>query len=133
MTSYDQRNEKVNIEEISHLNDQEQAETITDKFSSIPNQYLPLKTEDINVPPFSDEEIPQFEPAQIWFLLAKLKTNKAIVPGDFPPKLIKMFAAYLAEPLTDIINASIKRGEYPRSAHLSHKNTHHKILQKSEI
>ena len=114
MTSYDQRNEKVNIEEISHLNDQEQAETITDKFSSIPNQYLPLKTEDINVPPFSDEEIPQFEPAQIWFLLAKLKTNKAIVPGDFPPKLIKMFAAYLAEPLTDIINASIKWVEYPR-------------------
>ena len=36
------------------------------------------------------------------------------MPGDFPPKLIKMFAAYLAEPLTDIINTSIRRGEYPK-------------------
>ena len=34
------------------------------------------------------------------------------MPGDFPPKLIKHFA-YLAEPLTSIYNASIKRGEYP--------------------
>ena len=40
--------------------------------------------------------------------------NKATVPGDFPPKLIKMFAAYLAEPLTDIINTSVRRGEFPR-------------------
>ena len=33
--------------------------------------------------------------------------------GDFPAKLIKQFAAYLAEPLTHIYNTSIKRGEYP--------------------
>ena len=46
--------------------------------------------------------------------MARVKTNKATVLGDFPPKLIKMFAAYLAEPLTDIINASVRRGEYPR-------------------
>ena len=36
------------------------------------------------------------------------------VPGDFPAKLIKHFAAYLAEPLTDILNTSIRRGEYPK-------------------
>ena len=47
-------------------------------------------------------------------LLFKLKTNKATVPEDFPVKLIKMFAAYLAEPLTDIINTSVRRGEYPQ-------------------
>ena len=44
----------------------------------------------------------------------QLKTNKATVPGDFPAKLIQQFAAYLAEPLTDIINVSIRRGEYPQ-------------------
>ena len=32
--------------------------------------------------------------------------------GDLPAKLIKEFAAYLAEPLTDIINTSLRRGEY---------------------
>ena len=34
--------------------------------------------------------------------------------GDFPARLIKQFAAYLAEPLTDIYNTGMKRGEYPR-------------------
>ena len=62
---------------------------------------------------FSKDEIPQFEPARVWQLLAKLKTNKATPPGDFPVMLSKMFAAYLAEPLCDIINTSIRRGEYP--------------------
>ena len=44
----------------------------------------------------------------------KIKTNKATVKGDIPAKLIKEFAAYLAEPFTDIINASLSRGEYPQ-------------------
>ena len=34
--------------------------------------------------------------------------------GDVPAKLIKEFAAYLAEPLTDILNTSVGRGEYPK-------------------
>ena len=34
--------------------------------------------------------------------------------GDFPAKLIKEFAAYLAEPLADILNTSVRRGEYPK-------------------
>ena len=114
ITSYDQQSGKINIDEIRHLSDQEQAELIADKFTSIPNQYDALKTEDISVPPFSAAEIPQFEPARVWLLLSQLKTNTAAVPGDFPPKLSKMFAAYLAEPLTDIINTSIRRGEYPK-------------------
>ena len=46
--------------------------------------------------------------------MVKLKANKATVPGDFPPKLTKIFAAYIAEPLTDVINTSIRRGEYPQ-------------------
>jgi hypothetical protein len=87
---------------------------IADKFASIPNEYQLLKTEDVFVPPFSPEDVPQFEPSRVWLLLSQLKTNKATVPGDFPAKLTKMFAAYLAEPLTDIINTSVKRGEYPQ-------------------
>ena len=59
-------------------------------------------------------EIPQFLPAQVWFALSRIKTNKATVPGDFPARLIKQFAAYLADPLTDIFNTGMKRGEYPR-------------------
>jgi hypothetical protein len=46
--------------------------------------------------------------------MTQIKTNKATVPGDFPARLIKHFAAYLAEPFTDIVNTGIRRGEYPR-------------------
>ena len=114
ITSHDQMNQQINIEEISHLPDQEQAEIIADKFSSIPNLYQPLKTEDVSVPPFSAKDVPQFKPSQVWLLLTQLKTNKSTVPGDFPAKLIKQFAAYIAEPLADIINTSVRWGEYPK-------------------
>ena len=50
----------------------------------------------------------------MWLLLSQLKTNKSTPPGDFPVKLSKMFAAYLAEPLCDVINTSVRRGEYPK-------------------
>ena len=45
--------------------------------------------------------------------LLQLETNKSTVQGDFPAKLTKQFAAYLAEPLTDIYNTTLRRGEYP--------------------
>ena len=114
LTSFDRKGEQTNISDISHLPDQEQPEIIADKFSSIPNLYDPLNTEEISIPVFTQDDIPQFLPHQVWLFLAKIKTNKATVPGDFPPNLIKMFAAYLAEPLTDIINTSVRRGEFPR-------------------
>ena len=49
----------------------------------------------------------------MWFALTRLDASKSTVPGDFPAKLSKIFAAYLAEPLTDIFNTGLKRGEYP--------------------
>ena len=78
--------------------EQEQAERIAEKFAGIQNEYSPLKTEDIKVPKFSEDDIPQFLPSQVWLIMSKLQTNKATVPGDFPGTLIKLFAAYLAEP-----------------------------------
>ena len=115
ISSFDQmKNDQVSVDELNHLPDQQQAEKIAEKFASIQNLYDPLKTEDISVPPFTDKDIPQFHPAQVWFVLSRVNTNKATVPGDFPARLIKQFAAYLAEPLSDIFNTSKKRGEYPR-------------------
>ena len=71
-------------------------------------------TDDISIPSFEESDIPQFHPARVWFALSRMSTNKATVAGDFPAKLIKHFAAYLAEPLTNVYNTSLKRGEYPR-------------------
>ena len=72
-----------------------------------------MKTDDIKVPSFKPEDVPQFHPSQVWLHLTKLRTNRATVKGDIPARLIKEFAAYLAEPLTDIVNTSLMRGEYP--------------------
>ena len=57
ITSNDQMNKQVNIDEISHLSDQQQAEIIADKFSAIPNSYQPLKNEDVQIPPFCEDDI----------------------------------------------------------------------------
>ena len=73
-----------------------------------------MKTQDIQIPEFEKSDIPVFKVAQVWFALTKIKTNKSTVSGDFPAKLIKIFAAYLADPFTNLINASIAQGRYPQ-------------------
>ena len=65
------------------------------------------------MPHFEEKEIPQFHPSQVWFALSRLDVKQSTVQGDFPARLIKLFAAYLAEPLTDIYNCGLRRGEYP--------------------
>ena len=49
----------------------------------------------------------------MWKKLACIKINTSTREGDAPAKLYKIFAAYLAEPLTSILNCSIKTGQYP--------------------
>ena len=113
LTGFDQKSQNNIIQEINNLSNDEQTEKIADYFSSIPNEYEALENEDIIVPPYKEDDIPQFHPSQVWIELTKVKTNKTTVPGDLPAKLIKKIAVYLAEPLTDIVNSGIKRGEYP--------------------
>ena len=55
----------VQVDEISHLSDQEQAEAIADSFSEISNEYEHVKKDDIFIPPFSKSAIPQFTPQTI--------------------------------------------------------------------
>ena len=114
LSNYDQKSEKIIISEINQKTDQEQVEAIADYFSSIPNEYEPLKNDDIKIPFFSPDQNLQFHPSQVWLHLSKIKTIKATVKGDLPAKLVKEYAAYLAEPFTEIINSSLKRGEYPQ-------------------
>ena len=102
------------VDEISHLPAQTQAELIAEQFSSIPNEYNALKKEDIRIPPYSTDEVPQFLPAQVWFALSRIHTNKATVDGDIPAAIIKKFAAYFCEPLTHMLNNCMSTGVYPK-------------------
>ena len=109
-----QKDDQPIVEELSHLSDRDQAEQIAAQFAAIQNEYDDLKTDDISVPHFEAGDVPVFSSAQVWFALSKLNANKATVSGDFPARLIKHFAAYLADPLADILNTSVRRGEYPK-------------------
>ena len=114
MTSHDQHKyEKVIIPDINHLSDMEQAQKLGEHFSTIPNEYDQLKYEDIKIPPINQQDIPQFQPVQIWMILTQLKTNKSTIQGDIPAIIFKKFAAYLAEPLSHVYNSSLMLGEYP--------------------
>ena len=115
LCSYDQKkSEPVVVESIKHLSEQEQAEKIADKFSKVSQEYEALKTEDIKVPHFDPSTVPCFTPDQVRKHLEKVKTNKAVPPGDVPPLLIKQFAAQLSVPFCHIINTSIKMGAWSR-------------------
>ena len=72
-----------------------------------------MKKEDIEIPPISEEDIPQFQPVQIWMLLTQLKAKKSTVKGDIPVKILKEFAANISEPLTHVYNSSLLQGKYP--------------------
>ena len=114
ISNYDQtKSEILQVDEISHLSDQEQAEAIADSFSAISNEYEPVNRSKIKVPSFSASTVPQFTPAQVRKYLESIKTNKATAPGDIPAKVIKEFAQYLCVPFADVINTGLAVGHWP--------------------
>ena len=59
MTSHDQHKvEKIIIQDINHLSDEEQANKLADHFSEIPNSYDQLKKEDIEIGNLSTKKNP---------------------------------------------------------------------------
>ena len=115
ITNYDQgRSETVQVDEISHLPDQDQAEAIADSFSAISNEYEPIKKGEIQIPSFEKSSIPQFALHKIRKYLQGIKTNKSTAPGDIPAKVIKEFALFLCVPMADIINTGLRVGHWPK-------------------
>ena len=115
ISSYDQhKTEKINIESIKHLSSKEQCELIADKFSKISQEYDPLVTSDIKLEHFEAPDVPKFSPKEVQNELEQIKTNKATPPGDIPPKLVKIFPSFLSIPLCDILNTTIRMGEWSK-------------------
>ena len=113
LCSFDQnKSDPIIVDSIKNLSDKEQAEEIANKFAKVSQEYNPLKTGDIKVPNFPDSSIPFFKLEQVKMKLQEIKINKAVPPNDIPPKIVKMFAAELAEPLCHIINSFIKMGAW---------------------
>ena len=104
---------QIVVEEISHLSEQAQAKSIADHITAISNEYEHLKSEDIEVPDYPTTSIPHILVSEVKEKLAMIKINKSTAPGDVPANLIKVAAEHIAEPLTDVINASILLGQWP--------------------
>ena len=98
--------------EISHLDDQEQAERIADNQARISITYKEVEISDISYLSFKAKDIPQLSPAEVREYILTLKSKKSTPPGDIPVKLVKEFALLICVPLTDIINCSLKEGKW---------------------
>ena len=113
ISRYDQgKSHDIQVEEISHLSPQEQAERIADNQAQISNSYKSVELKDIPIPHFSVEDIPQFTPSQVKQYIYRLKSRKSTPLGDIPVKILKEFALEISLPLCDLINSSIKKGHW---------------------
>ena len=113
ITRHDQgKSELVQVDEISHLDDQEQAERIAENQAKISNTYKEVQLADILIPPFDPQDVPQFNSSQVKEYILCLKPKKSTPPGDIPVKIVREFAQFICTPLCDIINSSFKKGHW---------------------
>ena len=103
----------INIEEICHLSDEEQAEALASYFSSVSQEYKPLSKSDVKLPQITENPSNYFSSAFVLPNMERIKTNKAKTQGDIPSKIIKRFSKFFVDPFTELLNTMIVRGEYP--------------------
>ena len=103
----------INIEEICHLSDEEQAEALASYFSSVSQEYKPLSKSDVKLPQITENPSNYFSSAFVLPYMERIKTNKANTQGDIPSKIIKRFSKFFVDPFTELLNTMIVRGEYP--------------------
>ena len=78
ITNYDQmKSDTFQVEEISHMTGEEQAEAIATSFSAISNEYEPINRDMIDIPPHCPSTVPQFKPYQVRRHLGRIKANKS--------------------------------------------------------
>jgi hypothetical protein len=89
------------------------ANEINRHLASFSQLQQPLKLEDLPAYLPSKEPPPVIQPWEIYSDLKKVSITKAGGPDNVPPKVLKEFAYELSMRVTDIINASLKRGKVP--------------------
>ena len=106
------------LDEHEDLTGQEISDDLGQFFSSISKEYAPLSEnllpnrvlETLNK---TIDKIPIIEPFQIYERIKKMNIPNSTVPGDFPPRIWKLYSAELASPLAIIVNRILQTGEWP--------------------
>ena len=90
ITRFDQgRSEKIQVEAINHLRDQNPTEMVADHQAKISNSYKGIKRMKIDIPSFGPEDIPQLSEAKVQEYICMLKSKKFTPPGNIPVKIKK--------------------------------------------
>ena len=114
LTRSDQHgSEEISIESIKEFTADEQAELIANSFAAISQEFDALKKDDIEVPTFSEKDVPIVTEAEVSEIISKMDPSKSTIDGDVPAKVLKNFSDSLAKPVTNVINAAIKQGCWP--------------------
>ena len=90
------------VRELLGLPAKESAETLSDHFTEVSNEFAPLEPADI--PVTHDRDVEVLLPFQVAGRLRAFRKPKSMVVGDIFPKLVTRCADFLALPLTDIYN-----------------------------
>ena len=110
---------EICVEELTGLDNKEQAEAIAAHYSKISNQYEEIKQEDFSA--YFDPSLkkvnppPKVEPLKVYQTILKMNKRAATVKDDIPMKVINEFSVEIAFPLAHIINCCIEQGVYPKS------------------
>ena len=113
LLKYDQKEDKLEVESIKHLPDEEQAELIAQKFAEVSNEYQALNRDEINIPMLHKNEIPKTSEDEVKEILDNMKLNKSERVNDIPAKVFKKSSKLLSKPLTKLINLCIESGTWP--------------------
>ncbi len=97
----------------SQENDKENVSKIINQYGNHPSitkikQHLPIPTQRFTIPMATKGHINK--------ILKNLNTKKATGPDGIPPKLVKLVADTLDEPITFIINNDLKRCMFSENA-----------------
>ena len=105
-------NGELEIECLNGKTNEECAEEVAKSFASVSNEYQPVDLSRLPaflpcLPP------PQVTQLQVYNKLLKLKNTRSTLPIDLPNRLRKEVSVELSEPLTYIINTSLREQRFP--------------------
>ena len=102
----------LKIECLDGLPQKEQVQRVANSFAEVSNQFKPV---DRNLLPafLQAEEPPQLQPYQVDQKIKDQKKTKTTLDTDISYKLRKEAAVFLADPLTHVLNESLKQGTFP--------------------
>ncbi|XP_066302039.1 uncharacterized protein [Branchiostoma lanceolatum] len=103
----------IHVPNVDPADHQAVADGINKHLSSVSQQSPPVCTEDLPAYLPAPAPPPQIQPWEMYNELNRIRVRKAGGPDGIAPRLVKMFACELADPLADVFNSSLKEGVVP--------------------